>query len=159
MLIGYVSDERYAALAGVLLEFTNDRGDSWEARSRASGSVHADLPPGDYLVTLGKPGHGSKRVRLPPQPGQPHHFRPLSDTLLGYAWPKCVRGGERSEFRVHSVEPYRLELWRHGLEKEFVRGLGWHDEHGPRAVMQVTPDGDYTRTGVGCNRVRYSRPH
>ena len=52
MLIGYVSDERYAALADVLLEFSNDQGDSWEARSRASGSVHADLPPGDYQVEL-----------------------------------------------------------------------------------------------------------
>jgi N,N-dimethylformamidase len=159
MLIGSVSDERYAALADVLLEFANDQGDSWEARSRASGSVHADLPPGDYLVTLCKAGYGSKRVRMTPRPGQSYQFRLLSDTLLGYAWPKCVRAGERSEFRVHSVEPYRLELWRHGLEKEFVRGLGWHDEHGPRAVMQVTPDGDYTQTGVAWNRVGYSSPH
>ena len=30
MLIGYVSDERYVALADVLLEFTDDRGGSWE---------------------------------------------------------------------------------------------------------------------------------
>src|SRR5260370_4188939 len=120
MLIGYVSDERYAALADVLLEFVNDRGESWEARSRASGSVHADLPPGEYLVTLARPGFGSKRVRMTPQPGQPYHFRLLAAGLLCYAWPTCVRGGERSEFRVHSVEPYRLELWPHGWQKEFV---------------------------------------
>src|SRR5205823_4165083 len=69
MLIGYVSDERYAALADVLLEFVNDRGDSWEARSRASGSVHADLPPGDYVVTLAKAGYGPKRVGY----SSPHH--------------------------------------------------------------------------------------
>src|SRR5437763_5952136 len=103
MLIGYVSDERYAALADVLLEFTNDRGESWEARSRASGSVHADLPPGEYVVTLGKAGFGSKRVRLTPEPGRPYHFRLLSDCLLGYAWPRCVRAGEAAEFRVHAA--------------------------------------------------------
>ncbi|MBI1832781.1 MAG: hypothetical protein HYR84_15170, partial [Planctomycetes bacterium] len=48
MLIGYVSDERYVALPDVVVEFTNDAGESWEARSRATGSIHADLPPGDY---------------------------------------------------------------------------------------------------------------
>ena len=35
---------------------------------------------------------------------------PLSDGLLGYAWPKCVRAGEQSEFRVHAVEQYHVEL-------------------------------------------------
>jgi N,N-dimethylformamidase len=158
MLLGYVSDERYVALPDVLLEFTNARGESWETRSRASGAAYADLPPDDYAVALQKPGYGSKRVRLTARPGQPHHFRLLADGLLGYAWPKCVRSGERSEFRVHAVEPYHLSLWRYGWEKEFVRGLGWHDEHGPRAVMQITPDGDYTRTGVEWNRVGYGSP-
>src|SRR5262249_2799842 len=50
MLIAYVSDERYVALADVLLEFEGQAG-SIEARSRASGAVHAELPPGDYTVT------------------------------------------------------------------------------------------------------------
>jgi hypothetical protein len=158
MLIGYVSDERYAALADVLLEFTNDRGESWEARSRASGSAHAELPPGEYVVTLSKAGYGAKRARITAPPGQPYHFRLLSDGLLGYVWPRCVRAGGRGEFRVHSVEPYKLELWRYGYEKELVCGLGWHDEHGPRAVMQVTPDGDFTQGGVGWNRVGYGSP-
>ena len=85
MLIGYVSDERYVALADVLVEFTNDHGESWEARSRAGGSIHCELPPGDYLVTLAKPGYGSKRVRMTPQSSEPFHFRLLSDCLLGYA--------------------------------------------------------------------------
>jgi hypothetical protein len=158
MLIGYVSDERYVALPDVLLEFVSAAGDSFEARSRATGSVHAELPPGDYVVTLHKPGFGGKHVRLSlPQP-QPYHFRLLSDGLLGYAWPKCIRSGEQSEFRVHAVEQYKLALWRYGWEKELVRGLGWHDEHGPRATMQVTPDGDYTQTGVAWNRVGYVSP-
>jgi hypothetical protein len=154
MLIGHVSDERYVALADVLLEPTDDEGRSWEARSRASGSVHVDVPPGEYTVTLQKAGFGSKRVRLA-LPGPPHHFRLLADGLLGYAWPKAVRCGESAEFRVHSVEPYKLELWRYGWDKELVRRLGWHDEHGPRATMQVTPDGDYTQSGVAWNSVGY----
>jgi hypothetical protein len=157
MLIGYVSDERYVALADVALEFIDAQGRSFEARSRASGSVHADLPAAEYLVTLQKPGFGAKRVRM--TPGRPYHFRLLSDGLRGYVWPKWVRAGERGEFRVHSVEPYHLELWRYGWTKERIRGLGWFDEHGPRAVMQITPDGDYTRTGVEWNKLGYASEH
>jgi hypothetical protein len=154
MLIGYVSDERYVALPDVLLEFIGN-GRSLETRSRASGAVHLDLPPGDYRVVLHKAGYGAKISHITIPLGEPHHFRLLTDGLLGYAWPKWVRSGEASEFRVHSVEPYKLELWRYGWEPEFVQSLGWHDEHGPRATMQVTPDGDYTRTGVRWNELGY----
>lgn len=156
MLIGYISDERYAALPDAVLEFVNALGESWEARSRASGSVHVNLPEGEYKVVVQKPGLGAKFSRVIVPPASPHQFRLLSDGLLGYAWPKWTRSGEPSEFRVHSVEPYKLELWRYGWEPEFVRSLGWHDEHGPRAVMQVTPDGDYTRSGVEWNKVGYA---
>src|SRR5436190_23827467 len=106
MLVGYVSDERFAALPDVLVEFTDARGASWEAQSRASGSVHCDCPPGEYDVTLAKPGYGAKRVRVNVRPGAVYQFRLLADGLLGYAWPKCVRAGETAEFRVHAVEPY-----------------------------------------------------
>ena len=108
MLVAYVSDERYVALPDVLVEFEGDSG-SFQARSRATGSIHVDLPPGTYKVTLQKSGFGSKSVRVPVAPGMPpHQFRLLSDGLLGYAWPKWVKAGEKSEFRVHSVEPYQL---------------------------------------------------
>jgi N,N-dimethylformamidase len=154
MLVGYVSDERYVALPDVLLEFRGEAG-SFETRSRATGAIHADMPPGPYRVTLWRPGFGSKSVDATVAPGRVHQFRLLSDGLLGYAWPKCVKAGEAAEFRVHSVEPYKLELWRYGWDRELVRGLGWHDEHGPRATMQITPDGDYTQTGVTWNKVGY----
>src|SRR5439155_8775254 len=98
MRIAYVSDERYVALPDVLLEFESmeSPGLSFEARSRASGSVHADLPPGSYKVTLFKAGFGAKSVALTVQEGAaPHQLRLLADGLLGYAWPKCVRSGER----------------------------------------------------------------
>ena len=154
-LIGYVSDERYSALGEVQLEFINAAGTSIETTSRASGSVHCDLPPGDWQVVLRKPGYGSKISHIHTPLSSPHQFRLLSDSLLGYAWPKWVQCGQEAEFRVHSVEPYQLELWRYGWNPERVRELGWHDEHAPRAVMQITPDGDYTQTGCEWNRVGY----
>lgn len=154
LLVGYVSDERYVAQADVLLEFQRP-GISIEARSRATGSVFAAVEPGEWRVTLQKPGFGSKSVTMTVAPSKPYHFRLLADGLLGYAWPKCVRAGERAEFRVHSVEPYKLELYRYGWKKEIVRSIGWFDEHGPRATMQITPDGDYTRTGVEWNKQGY----
>ncbi len=159
MLVGYVSDERYVALADVWLEFERDARSVAVVRSTPRGAVYAEVEPGEYRVTLVKDGVGSKSVTVRLGRGAPHQFRLLSDCLLGYAWPKWVRSGETSEFRVHSVEPYRLSLWRYGWKKEFVRLLGWFDEHGPRAVMQITPDGDYTQTGVKWNTVGYGSPH
>ena len=158
MLIGYVSDERYVALPDVQLEFINDSVNI-EVRSRASGAVHAEIPPGEYEVTLAKDGFGSKRVRLQLGRGTPHQFKLLPDRLLGYAWPKWVRSGERAEFRVHSAEAYKLSLWRYGWRKELAQPIGWFDEHGPRATVQITPDGDYTQTGVQWNKFGYTCPH
>jgi N,N-dimethylformamidase len=158
MLIGYVSDERYVALPGVEVELLGPRG-SIAIRSRASGSLHADIEPGKYEVVLAKEGYGFKRVQVELKADQPYQFRMLKDDLLGYAWPKWVKGGEKSEFRVHSDAAYKLELWRYGWKKELVRPIGWFDEHGPRATVQITPDGDYTQTGVTWNKFGYASPH
>lgn len=158
MLIGYVSDERYVALPDVSVEFEGNG--IWIAtRAWASGAVHADIPPGTYRVTLAKDGYGSKRVELQLPTSEPHQFRLLKDCLLGYAWPKWVKAGESAEFRVHSHEPYKLDLWRYGWRKELVRNLGWYDEHGPRATVQITPDGDYSQTGAQWNKFGYTSPH
>jgi hypothetical protein len=157
MLVGYVSDERFVAVPDVLIEFENGHG-STETRSRASGAVYADVVPGEYRVTLNKAGFGGKRVVMTVQESVPYHFRLLSDCLLGYPWPKWVRAGEKSEFRVHSPEAYELELWRYGWKKELIRKLGWYDEHGPRATVQITPDGDYSRCGAEWNKFGYANP-
>ena len=159
MLIAYVSDERYVALPDVLLEFEGEGG-SFEVRSRASGSVHVELPAGSYRVTLQKLGFGAKSVQLEvhSERDEPYQLRLLADGLLGYVWPKWVKTGEKAEFRVHSVEPYRLSLWRYGFHKKLIREIGWFDEHGPRATMQVTPDGDYSQTGVQWNKHGYANP-
>ena len=150
MLIGYVSDERYVALPDVLFELRGDCG-VVTARSTISGAVYADIQPGDYQVVLGRDGYGSKIVNVDLKENVPHQFRLLSDNLYGYMWPKCARSGEQGEFRVHAVCEYNLELWRYGGEKEFVRRIGTFDEHGPRATMQIVPDGDYTQVGVQWN--------
>jgi N,N-dimethylformamidase len=160
VLVGYVSDERYVAVADALLEFEQDGESVAVVRSTPRGAVYADVTPGAYRVTIVKSGFGSKSVEMTVDANEPYKFRLLTDGLLGYVWPKWVRTGELSEFRVHAVEAYQLTLWRYGLEKEYVKMLGWFDEHGPRAVMQITPDGDYTQTGVGWNKQGYSNnPH
>jgi hypothetical protein len=147
VLVGYVSDEYYAGVADVALEFRSANDLRLVCRSAPSGAVEADLSPGEFEVCLAKPGYGSKRVRA--TIGQaPVHWRLLSDHLLGYAWPKWCREGESVEFRVHTVEPYKLGLWRYGFRKEFIRNLGWYDNHGPRACMQTLPDGHFVETGV-----------
>ena len=159
MLVGYVSCERYLAIPDVLFEFENSKG-SVEARSTATGAVYADVKSGEYRVTLYKEGYGAKSVVVQVKKRKPYHFRLLSNNLVGYAWPKWVCSGERSEYRVHAVEPYRLDLYRYGWQKEYIKTVGWYDEHGPRATMQITPDGDYTQTGIEFNKRGYrNNPH
>jgi len=159
MLIGYVSDEHYLALADVALEFWQGERSVLVTRSTPRGAVHADLAPGRYTVDLAHRGFGSKSVEIGLPRSEPHHFRLLSDTLSGYMWPKWVQSGETSEYCVHAAEECRISLWRYGLEKRFVRLVNWHGEHGPRANVQIVPDGDYTQTGAAWNRVGYDLKH
>ena len=73
----------------------------------------------DTIRSLSKGTIGVQVLAVDLLPGRPpYHFRLLSDGLLGYVWPKWVKAGEKSEFRVHSVEPYHLSLWRYGFKKE-----------------------------------------
>ncbi|MFC4948203.1 N,N-dimethylformamidase beta subunit family domain-containing protein [Pseudonocardia sp. GCM10023141] len=150
-VICHVSDERFAALAGVDVEF-DDGTDVVVLRSAPSGAVHGELAPGHYRVTLARDGYGAKRAVVQVAAdgtADPAHLRLLTEAPSGYVWPKWTVAGGTGSVRVHSAEPYRLTLVRHGVEAQQVRLVGWFDEHGPRATVQVTPDGDYTQTGVG----------
>jgi len=147
MLIGLVSDEMYSALADVAVELRDAKGRRWVVRSAPSGAIEADVEPGDYEVILAKEGFGAKRVRVAID-GRVRHFRLMRDGLLGYAWPKWCRAGEGVQFRVHAVEEYKLSLWRYGDRRHFIANLGWYDNHGPRANMQLLPDGHFVETGV-----------
>ena len=155
MLIGFVSDENDVALfhVAVLIENQQQR---WNVTSDADGAIHADIRPGTYTVTLQHNGFGAKRVSVKVTDNGSYRFRLLSDRLLGMMWPKWVRAGQSSEYRVHSTEAFRLDLFRYGWEKEFIRSYGWCDEHGPQAMRQITPDLDYTQTGVRWNGDGYS---
>ena len=155
MLVGFVSDERFVAIPDVLCEFISSDGISYETKSRARGSIYIDIPLGLYNLTFYKEGYGSKSVDCKISDQKIHQFRLLSNNLCGYVWPKWTQSDSFSEFRVHSTEPYKLELWKYGLEKQFIRNVGWFDEHGPGATMQITPDGDYTQTGVEWNKLGY----
>ena len=155
MLIGYVSDEQFVAIPDMAVELIAPTGQRVATHSTASGAIDVDVTPGEYQVILNKPGYGGKRVTVTINPDQPHQFRLLRDGLLGYVWPKWVRAGETSEFRVHAPEAYKLGLWRYGYEKELIRNLGWYDNHGPRVTVQLLPDGDFTQSGVQWNRIGY----
>src|SRR5262249_40746344 len=148
MLIGYVSDEYYAALPDATVELIGAGEQRVVVRSSASGAVTAGVSPGEDGGCLAKPGFGFKRVKGAICGAGGMQFRLLSDRLLGYAWPKWCRSSDKVEFRIHTVEPYKLGLWRYGIKKEFIRNIGWYDNHGPRACMQTVPDGFFVETGV-----------
>ena len=90
---------------GALAEFESlETGEVLIVQSSPTGALYADVPSGRYRVTLAKEGYGSKWVECQIGSGDPLQFRLLSDSVLGYMWPKWVRAGERSEIRIHSTE-------------------------------------------------------
>ena len=158
--IAYVSDESYLALAGVAAEFESlDNGEVTIAHSSPRGAFRLDLAPGPYRVTLTKDGFGAKSVECELDTARPYSFRLLRDDLLGYMWPKWAVAGGESEVRIHSDTQCQVTLWRYGLNKEFERMVSWYDEHGPRTNIQITPDGDYTQSGVKWNSTGYPSRH
>lgn len=158
-LLAYVSDENYVALSNVKLEVFFRDGTRTVLESSPSGAIFGSLVADMYHVVLAKDGYGSKRVTCVLGSAEPYQFRLLGLNLRGYMWPKWAVSGERSEIRAHSREQFQLSLWRYGLQKEHVRTLSWYDEHGPNAVEQISPDGDYSQTGMNWNKVGYLSPH
>jgi N,N-dimethylformamidase len=153
--LAFVSDESYLALAGVEAEFLSlSTGAVGLFRSSPSGAFYGDLAPGVYRVTLAKDGYGAKSTEC--EIGSvPAQFRLLSDRLLGFVWPKWIVSGQAGELRLHAAREFQLSLWRYGLNVTSERLIGWFDEHGPRANLQVLPDDDFTQTGVAWNRKGY----
>src|SRR2546422_234693 len=106
--LAYVSDEMYVALADVAGEFESEEtGETTLLRSSPRGAFYGDLKPGRYRVTLSKSGYGAKTSEAVLGGETVFQFRLLRDGLLGYMWPKWVRGGEKAEYRVHSIEQYQ----------------------------------------------------
>ena len=140
MLVGYVSNLGYVALDDVRVEYQQNGHCVAVVSSTPRGAIYAEIVPGEYTVTLVKDGCGPKSVKMHALEGMPYQFRLLSETIYGYMWPKWVKSGERSEFRVYSMEAYKLSLWRYGLEKEYIKPLGWFDEGGFKFEVQRVDD-------------------
>lgn len=158
-VLAYVSDEMYVAIPDVQGEFESViTSQVTLLRSSPRGAFYGDLPDGEYRVTLAKPGFGAKTSIAHIGGRQLTQFRLLPDGLVGYMWPKWVCSGQTAEYRVSATEQYQLTLWRYGLKKEFVRMIGWVDEHGPQANRQILPDGDFTQSGVEWNNKGYPSP-
>ena len=157
MVIGFVSDEMFVAIADAQLEFMKKTdGTRIEARSSASGAVNLDLPAGEYEVALAHPNFGSKisTIRVSADM-QPHQFRLLSKALVGYIWPKWSRSGEVGEIRFSAHQAVEISLWRYGWEKEFIRDIGRFAASAPSGDSQTLPDGDVSKIGVKWNHERF----
>ena len=69
-----------------------------------------------------------------------------------------MKAGEKAEFRVHSVEPYQLELWRYGLaegarpQPRLVRRARSPGHDADHARWRLHPD------GRGLEQVRLRQP-
>jgi N,N-dimethylformamidase len=156
MLLGYVSDEMYVAIAGALVELR--QGDvSIEAHSRASGGIHAEVGPGAWEVILSHPGHTRKTVQVE-FTEKPHQFRLMSDRLLGYMWPKWIEAGGRGQIRLHATRPAELSLWRYGLSRTLAGRPLRYEPLAPWGGEQILPDGDFTISGARWNEHGYAFP-
>ena len=116
MLVGWVSDERYLALAGVDVEMERDGELVAQVRSSASGRDGRGRARRVSTASAWPAmASASKWVNARLGPDEPPiALRLLSDAPLGFVWPRWVRAGEQAELRFHAVEPYRLSLWRYG---------------------------------------------
>ena len=157
MVIGFVSDEMFVAIADAQLEFKRlDDGQRTEARSSASGAVNLELSAGEYEVALAHPNFGSKISKVNISKNMaPHQFRLLSKSLVGYIWPKWCRSGEVGEIRFSAHEAVEISLWRYGWEKEFIRDIGRFQAFAPSGDSQTLPDGDIAKIGVNWNHDRF----
>ena len=116
MLIGYVSDERYVALADVLIEF--DRGGRVR-RGRpldaARGGLRRCSRRATYRRDARQGGLRPEACHRDVGGGRRRTSSGSCRTACSATSGRAGRGRASSrEFRVHSVEPYRLSLWRYG---------------------------------------------
>ncbi len=156
--IGYVSNEDYLALNDVNVVFEKDHEILGDTKSLATGAVRTDLPPGSYTLTFAKAGYGSKHVEVTLPVKEPIKFRLLSDKLVGYMAPRWSTSGEKSCIRINSTTSCRVELFRYGKVKESYGVITWLDEHGPRAMTQVIPDGDIAASGLQFGTIGFPYP-
>ena len=107
-------------------------------RGRPARSTSTFLPDVQGLAR-----EGGVRVEKRPdtvKPGaEPHQFRLLSGRPARLRLAEVGEAGEKSEFRVHSVEPYKLSLWRYGLAKERAATLDGSTSTAPAPRCRSRP--------------------
>ena len=111
-------------------------------------------------MILAKAGFGTKRVQIALSARQHHFVSPVVGPNDWLRLAEVVPGRRPGRVRVHAVEPYKLALMRHGLERRVVKNVGWYDNHGPRAAAQSLPVGDISATECragGRGIVAYTR--
>jgi len=157
-LIGHVSSEEYLALHDVSVVFERSGDVVFHTKSLATGAILADLEAGDYRVTFARDGYVPKHVDITLPAKEPFNFRLPSTKLVGYMSPRWSVSGENSKIRISSATSCRVELFRYGKEKESHGVITWLDEHGPRAMTQVIPDGDIAQSGCKFGTVGFPNP-
>ncbi len=80
-------------------------------------------------MILQKAGFGAKFSEIEMPVATPHHFRLLSDELTGYAWPNGFAADKNQSFAFIVSNLFSLNFGV-TVGAEFIKGLGWHDEHG-----------------------------
>jgi hypothetical protein len=160
MLVGFVSDEMFVAIADAIIEFHNlGSGERFTTRSSASGALALELKNGNYQVYISHKDFGSKISEIEiDSKTTPHQFRLLSKALVGYVWPKWSRGGSPAEIRFSSHSPVSISLYRYGWEKEFIKKIGIFEPFAPQGDSQTVPDGDISKSGVQWNHARFDYP-
>ena len=156
--IGYVSSEEYLALHDVSVVFERAGKVVFDTRSLATGAIQADLESGEYRVTFARDGYVPKHVDITLPSKELFKFRLLSTKLVGYMSPRWSVSGETSRIRINSATSCRVELFRYGKEKESYGVVTWLDEHGPKAMTQVIPDGDLAQSGCQFGTVGFPNP-
>ncbi len=156
--IGYVSSEEYLALHDVSVVFERAGKVVFDTKSLATGAIQADLESGEYRVTFARDGYVPKHVDITLPAKELFKFRLLSTKLVGYMSPRWSVSGETSRIRINSTTSCRVELFRYGKEKESYGVVTWLDEHGPKAMTQVIPDGDLAQSGCQFGTVGFPNP-
>jgi hypothetical protein len=94
----------------------------------------------DHLV-FEKTGYSTKSLTI--NNGLPTIVRLLEDSIIGYLDKLAYRPGENIKAYIHSNEPFRAQLIRHGLKSEVITELGVFKPN-----TQNIPDGFFVTDGL-----------
>ena len=128
-------------LAGVKLSVKDAEGQELlQIANDEQGHFSFEPPQDPATIRFEKDGYVSKSL---PFEEAGDLIRLLDDKLMGYQNKLNFKPGEEIEAFVHSPAPYTATLYRHGIEKENISGLGTHP-----AYSQSVPDRYFVESGL-----------